>query len=113
MAVLPFPEATGSASLAWAANGIAEMLATTLAENGNLRVVESVRVFQILQDLGFQADRLSGDELAQLADLLRVDRLVFGTLTALDGQIQLQMSLMEVDLPGSLQSTKPPATSSL
>ncbi|HEX9734441.1 MAG TPA: tetratricopeptide repeat protein [Thermoanaerobaculia bacterium] len=101
VAVLPFPVAAGSPTLGWASNGVAEMLATALAENEDLRVVASVRVFQILQDLGFQPAALRGDELEQLADLLRVDRLVFGDLRAVDGQVELGMRLMEAELPGS------------
>lgn len=101
VAILPFPETEGSAQLAWAANGVAEMLATSLAENEDLRVVESVQVFQVLEDLGFRSQPFRDSDLEQLAELLRVDRLVFGALKAAAGQIQLEMSLMEADLPGA------------
>ena len=99
VAVLPFDQEGGD-ELAWASTGIAEMLASGLAESEALRVVDSVRVVQRLQDLGFSG-RLRDDELRQLAAIFEVDRLVTGRLRVVGGQIRLEARMMEADRPGA------------
>lgn len=101
VAVLPFPTQEGGERFAWASTGIAEMLGTALAENDRLRVLGSVRVFQLIDDLGFEPSRLMPGEVEQLASLLQVDRLVHGKLAAAGETIEVEMSLMELDLPGT------------
>ena len=101
VAVLPFPEESGSEDLAWASIGIAEMLASALAESESLRVVTSVRVVQMLEDLGFRSARLRDDEIRQLAETFQVNRLVTGRLRSAGEQIQIEVSLVEADQPGS------------
>ncbi|MEE8524316.1 MAG: protein kinase, partial [Thermoanaerobaculia bacterium] len=101
VAVLPFPEESGREDLQWASTGIAEILAASLAESEDLRVVDSLRVFQMLKDLGFDPNRLRDDQIDQLADVFQVNRLVRGRLRSAGERVQIEVNLVETDQPGS------------
>ncbi|MCP4654191.1 MAG: tetratricopeptide repeat protein [bacterium] len=101
IAILPFRETAGREELAWASTGAAEMLTAALAESENLRVVDSLRVIQMLKDLGFEPGRVRDDQLPQLAEAFQVDRLVVGTLIMAGEQMRIEARLVEVDRPGS------------
>ena len=66
------------------------MLASTLAESEQLRVVESARVFELLRDLSLDPDHLAEADLRQIAELLHVDRLAVGRLRASGGTVRLE-----------------------
>ncbi len=101
VAVLPFRGAEGRDDLAWASTGIAEMVSAALAESEDLRVVESLRVFQTLQDLGFAPGQIREDQMAQLAEVFEANRLVAGSLRATGETVLVEARLVEVDRPGS------------
>ncbi len=101
VAVLPFADETGSAELAWASTGTAELLALALAESEDLRVVDSLKVFHMLDDLGLDPERLRDDQVAQLVDSFQINRLVLGRLAVVDGTLRLEARLVEADRPGS------------
>jgi tetratricopeptide (TPR) repeat protein/TolB-like protein len=93
VAVLPLADETGKPDLSWISRGLAEMLATDLAESPSLRVVDSARVFQTLHDLGLSGGRLGRDDLERLADMLDADRLVAGRLWAAGGRLRVDLDL--------------------
>ncbi|MEA2558772.1 MAG: eukaryotic-like serine/threonine-protein kinase [Acidobacteriota bacterium] len=93
VAVLPLADETGKPDLSWIGHGLAEMLATDLAESPSLRVVDSSRVFQTLHDLGLSSGRLSKDDLRRLAEMLDADRLVAGRLWAAGGRLRVDLDL--------------------
>src|SRR5205823_11981811 len=51
LALLPLADDTGRPDLAWVATGMPEMLAGSLAENPELRVLDSQQDFHTLADL--------------------------------------------------------------
>ena len=96
LAILPFAT---EADAAWA-NGAAEVLASALAENRSLQVVDSLRVAQTVRDLRLPAASLSEADLAQLAELLDADRLLAGRLTAVPGRVRFDGRLAAVAARG-------------
>ena len=99
VAVLPLADDTGRADLAWAGRGMAEMLASTLAESPDLSVVDSLRVFRTVEDLKLPAWPLPTSEARRLASLLGVDRLVAGRLRPLGPGVRIDLALVAADLP--------------
>ncbi|HWN41813.1 MAG TPA: tetratricopeptide repeat protein, partial [Thermoanaerobaculia bacterium] len=104
IAVLPLADETGKPDLSWISRGLAEMLATDLADSPSLRVVDSSRVFQTLHDLGLSGGRLGPDDLRRLAEMLDADRLVAGRLWAAGGRLRV-----DLDLSGRKAGDGPPA----
>lgn len=80
VAVLPMVDETGREELAWAATGLAEMVARNLSETPALRVVDSLRVLRTVEDLNLEERTLAAEELRPVAELLDVDRLVLGRI---------------------------------
>lgn len=93
VAVLPFLDETGQATLGWVRTGVAEMLAVSLAEAPALYVVDSMRVFRTLEDLGMDPARLTENEARQLATLLDAERLVSGRVRSAGDALRLDMTL--------------------
>lgn len=97
VAVLPLADETGDPGLAWTSRGLAETLAAALAESPSLRVVEPLRLFQILADLKLPAGPLPERELRRVAELVEVDRLVVGRVRAMGTQVRLDLELVKVE----------------
>lgn len=104
VAVLPLADETGRPGLSWISRGLAEMLATDLAESPSLRVVDSARVFQTVHDLGLAGGRLGADDLRRLAEMLDADRLVAGRLWAAGGRLRVDLDLSGEGGPARLQA---------
>ncbi|HEX5716921.1 MAG TPA: protein kinase [Thermoanaerobaculia bacterium] len=100
VAVLPLADETGKPDLSWISRGLAEMLASDLADSPSLRVVDSSRVFQTLHDLGLSGGRLGPDDLRRLAEMLDADRLVAGRLWAAGGRLRVDLDLTGEHPPG-------------
>lgn len=94
VAVLPFADETGDPSLRWVQTGLAEMVAVALAEVPALQVVDSMRVFRTVDDLGLDASRLESNEVGQLATLLDADRLVTGRVRSTGDGLLLEVRLV-------------------
>ena len=99
VAVLPFADETGAAELSWVRTGVAEMLASALAESPTLRVVDSLRVLRTLEDLQL-AGRLSEADQRQVAELLGADRLVAGQVRGGGGRLRIDARLIAVGTEG-------------
>ena len=102
LAVLPLVDETGESALAWSGRGTAEMLAADLSESADLRVVESLRVFRTLQDVGLAAGRYDDRDLRRLAELLGVDTLITGTVRRAGATLRADLRLVSVDQAGML-----------
>lgn len=101
VAVLPLARAEGRDDLAWTSRGAAESLSHALAESRDLRVVDSFRVFRLLDDLGLRVGvaGLSDGERSDVAKLLGVDRLIYGSVRPAEAGLQLSLALQQID-PG-------------
>jgi tetratricopeptide (TPR) repeat protein len=100
VALLPLADDTGRPDLAWVATGMPEMLAASLAESPELRVLDSQQVFRTLQDLKLPSGPLPEAEARRLAALLDADRLVAGRVHAAGGRLRIDLSLAATDAPG-------------
>ena len=100
VAVLPLLDETGRPDLASTATGLAERLAAALAESPGLRVIDSSRVLQTLQDLGLQDRPLGPEDLRHLADLFSADRLITGQVRSAGGRLRVDLNLVSSDLAG-------------
>jgi tetratricopeptide (TPR) repeat protein len=100
LALLPLADDTGRPDLAWVATGMPEMLASSLAENPELRVLDSQQVFHTLADLKLPRGSLPEAEARRLAGLLDADRLVGGRVRAAGGRLRIDLSLATPDAGG-------------
>jgi len=101
VALLPLADETGRPDLAWVATGVPEMLATSLAENPELRILDSQRVFSTLDDLKLPRGSMTDAEERRLARLLDADRLVGGRVRAAGGQLRIDLSLVANEPSGA------------
>jgi tetratricopeptide (TPR) repeat protein/TolB-like protein len=104
VAVLPLADETGDPALAWAATGMAEMLAGHLAETPQLRVLDSGRVVRTLHDLALARATRDEASLKRLAELLEVNRLVTGTVRRAGTTLRVDLSLVSPSGAGSVAS---------
>jgi tetratricopeptide (TPR) repeat protein len=100
LALLPLADDTGRPDLAWVATGMPEMLAASLAESPELRVLDSQQVFNTLADLKLPRGPLPEAEARRLAGLLDADRLVGGRVRAAGGRLRIDLSLAATDSAG-------------
>jgi Tfp pilus assembly protein PilF/TolB-like protein len=96
VAVLPFADQTGRADLAWTSRGLAESLASSLAESPALGVVDSLRLFQMAEDLDVAPGPLSDRELRRVAELVEADRVVTGRVRTAGSEVRLDLELAAV-----------------
>jgi eukaryotic-like serine/threonine-protein kinase len=79
LAILPFRNASGDASISWLGTTVAQMLSTDMGESASLRTVSSDRVNQILHDQRVAPDAtLDPDTLRRVAEFTSADRLLWG-----------------------------------
>lgn len=102
VAVVPFADETGSPALAWVSTGVAEMIAVDLAQAPSLEVVDSLRVFRTVRDLGLKAGVLSDSEARQLAGLLDAELLVMGRVRSTGDGLRLEARLTGVERAGDV-----------
>ena len=67
LAVLHFHNLRGDAELDWLSSGLAEMLVTDLAQSAQIEVTSSERLYQTLQQMERLGQRLTADEIAEVA----------------------------------------------
>ncbi|HKF42598.1 MAG TPA: tetratricopeptide repeat protein, partial [Thermoanaerobaculia bacterium] len=100
VAVLPFADQTGDPALSWTGHGVAEMLAASLSESRNLRVLESSRVERSVRDLRIAPGPLESEAGKQLADLWSVDTLVAGAVRKAGPRVRLDVSVLQFPRAG-------------
>lgn len=93
IAVLPLGNSTGRSEYDWVRRGLSESLAGGLAENPELQVVDSLRVFRTIEALRLSDDRLDGAAMRQLAALLEVSQVVSGSLVGDAQSLRLEFVL--------------------
>lgn len=103
VAVVPFADETGRPELAWVSTGVAEMIAVDLAQAPSLDVVDSLRVFSTVGDLGLEAGVLSDSDASQLAGLLEAELLIMGRVRSAGDDLRLEARLAGMDRPGAME----------
>jgi tetratricopeptide (TPR) repeat protein len=103
VAILPLADETADPALAWTSTGIPEMLAASLSETGDLRILDSLRVSTNLRDLHLAAGRYDDAALSELAELWNAGRLVTGSIRRSGRALRVDLKLVRVG-PGGLAS---------
>jgi serine/threonine protein kinase/tetratricopeptide (TPR) repeat protein len=97
LAILPFRNASGDASLDWLGSSLAEWLSTDVGQSSALRTVSSERLHQILQDLRISADtNLDSNALRRLAEFSNAQTVVWGQYARLGEQIRIDATLRDL-----------------
>jgi tetratricopeptide (TPR) repeat protein len=97
LAILPFQNATGNASLDWVGSSIADTLSSGVGESTQLHVVSADRVDQVLRDLRISSNGSFDDPtLHKVAEFSGADQLVSGRVISLNGQIRLDATLRDL-----------------
>ena len=104
LAVLPLDDGPADPSLAWTGLGVAEMLAASLSESPDLRVVDARRVFRTLDNLKLATGSYDEQVQNQLASLLNVDTLVTGRMRRAGSVVRIDLQLVRMD--GGSASTR-------
>lgn len=95
VAVTPFVDETGRRTLAWVATGVPEMINVSLSESPDLQVVDSLRVFRTLDDLGLDPGSLSNNEIGQLSGLMNVDRVITGRVRSTGQALHVEATMLD------------------
>jgi tetratricopeptide (TPR) repeat protein len=103
VAILPLADETADPGLAWTSTGIPEMLAASLSETGDLRILDSLRVLRNLRDLHLAPGRYDEAALRELAELWNAGRLVTGSVRRAGSALRVDLKLVRVG-PGGLAS---------
>jgi serine/threonine protein kinase len=108
LAILPFRNATGDASLDWIGSSVAEMLTTDVGESQHLRSVPPYRMHQVLSDLRITPDNVL-DPAIDAASHLGIQRCRYRDLGPIrapgrEGAIRLHAAEFEIRPPGGVES---------
>lgn len=99
LAILPFRNASGDASLNWLGASFAEMLRTELGQSAHFRTVPPERVLQILRDLRIPADStFDPAALRQLAEFGNADTVLWGQYVTFGSEIRIDATLENIKL---------------
>ncbi len=97
LAILPFHNASGDASLDWLGSSLAEMLSTDVGQSASLRTVSSDRVHQVLRDLHLNpTSQLDPQTLRQLGEFSNAQTLVWGQYVKVGDQIRIDATLQDL-----------------
>ncbi len=97
IAVLPFTNATGLDSLGWVGPGVSDMLTTSLASSGDMRVVSPQRLFELLRSAGRNETEVIPDDVAmQVAGEAGARRMVRGSVLGTLDDLVLDVQMIDV-----------------
>ena len=97
LAILPFRNASGDASLDWLGSSLAEMLSTDVGQSASLRTVSSDRLHQVLRDLHLNPNsQLDPQMLHQLGEFSNAQTLVWGQYVKVGEQIRIDATLQDL-----------------
>ena len=97
LAILPFRNASGDASLDWLGPSIAEMLSTDVGQSSQLRTVSPNVLHQIFTDLRISPSAgLDPTAMRRVADFSNADRIVWGQYVKFGDQIRIDATLEDL-----------------
>ena len=97
LAILPFRNASGDASLNWIGPNLAEMLRTDVGQSAELHTVSPDRLQQILNDLRVAPDsEFAANDLQQVASFTNANLIVSGQYVKIGGQIRVDAKLEDL-----------------
>jgi serine/threonine protein kinase/tetratricopeptide (TPR) repeat protein len=97
LAILPFHNAAGDASLDWIGPSLADMLTTDVGQSAHVRIISSDRLHQILKDLRIPANaEMDPDTLRHIAEFSSADTVVSGQYAKFGDQIRIDATLLDL-----------------
>jgi len=97
LAILPFRNASGDASLNWLGNYLSEMLQTQVGQSARVRAASPDRVHQVLSDLRITPDAsIDPATLRRIAEFTGSDTLVFGQYAKFGDQLRIDATVQDL-----------------
>jgi eukaryotic-like serine/threonine-protein kinase len=97
LAILPFRNASGDASLDWIGPSLADMLSTDVGQSARLRTVSQNQVHQVFSDLRIIPNSsIEPATLRRLAEFTNADTLVSGQYARFGDQIRIDATLQDL-----------------
>ena len=94
LAILPFRNASGDASMDWLGGELAELLSTAVGQSAQMRMVSPDRLHQIFGDLKIATNtELDPDTISRIAEFSNADTVVFGQYAKFGEKIQINATL--------------------
>lgn len=97
LAILPFRNASGDASIDWMGSSFADMLSTDVGQSVRLRTVSPTNLHQIFTDLRISsATVLDPDTIHRVANFSNADRVVWGQYAKFGDKIRIDATLQDI-----------------
>jgi eukaryotic-like serine/threonine-protein kinase len=97
LAILPFRNASGEASLDWLGPSLADMLSTDVGQSAHLRTISPDRLHQVLTDLQITANVvIDPTMLRRIAEFTSADTVVWGQYAKFGDQIRIDATLQDL-----------------
>lgn len=97
LAILPFRNASGDASLDWLGPSLADMLSTDVGQSAHLRTISPDRLHQVLTDLQITANVIVDPTmLRRIAEFSGADTVVWGQYARFGDQIRIDATLQDL-----------------
>jgi eukaryotic-like serine/threonine-protein kinase len=94
LAILPFHNASGDASIDWLGGELSELLSTAVGQSSHMRTISPDRLHQIFGDLKIAANTdLDPDTINRIADFSNADTVVYGQYAKFGDKIQINATL--------------------
>jgi tetratricopeptide (TPR) repeat protein len=97
LAIMPFYNASGNASMDWLGTSLAEMLGSDIGGSSAVRMVSSDRLQQVLGDLHLTASsQADAATLKRLAEFTNAQTVIFGQFIQLGNAIRINATVLDV-----------------
>ena len=97
LAILPFRNASGDASLDWMGSSLAEMLRTDVGQSSSLHTVSPDRLHQILSDLRISSGAdLDAATVRRIAEFTNADQVISGQYVRLGSVLRIDATLQDL-----------------
>jgi tetratricopeptide (TPR) repeat protein/predicted Ser/Thr protein kinase len=97
LAIMPFYNASGDASLDWLGGSLAEMLGSDIGGSSSVRMVSADRLQQVLGDLHLSANsRVDGATIKRVAEFTNAQTVVYGQFIKAGNEIRINTTVMDL-----------------
>jgi tetratricopeptide (TPR) repeat protein/predicted Ser/Thr protein kinase len=97
LAILPFRNASGDASLDWLGPSLADMLSTDVGQSAGLRTISPDRLHQVLSDLKITPDAaIDTTAISRVAEFSNANTVVWGQFARFGTQIRIDATLSDL-----------------
>jgi len=97
LAILPFRNASGDASLDWLGPSLADMLSTDVGQSSRLRTISPDRLHQVLSDLRITPETsIDPTMVGRIAEFTSADTVVWGQFAKFGDNIRIDATLLDL-----------------